>query len=50
MLPQHAVVMEAAQKMEIANVTMISMQLIAQVNFKLFNHQIFFEISNALFE
>ena len=33
MLPQHAVVMEAAQMMEIANVTMVSTQLIAQVYF-----------------
>jgi hypothetical protein len=33
MLPPHAVIMEAAQIMEIANVTMVSMQLIAQVNF-----------------
>ena len=33
MLPQHAVVMEAAQMKEIANVTMVSTQLIAQVYF-----------------
>jgi len=33
MLPPHAVIMEAAQMMEIANVTMVSLQLIAQVNF-----------------
>jgi hypothetical protein len=33
MLPPHAMVMEAAQMMAIANVTMVSMQLIAQVNF-----------------
>jgi hypothetical protein len=33
MLPQHAMVTEAAQMMDIANVTMVSTQLIAQVNF-----------------
>ena len=33
MLPPLAIVLEAAQIMEIANVTMVSMQLIAQVNF-----------------
>ena len=33
MLPPHAMAMEAAQMMEIANVTMVSTQLIAQVNF-----------------
>jgi hypothetical protein len=33
MLPPHAIVMEAAQMMEIANVTTDFMQLIAQVNF-----------------
>ena len=33
MLPPHAVVMEAAQLMEIANVTAVSLQLIVQVNF-----------------
>jgi hypothetical protein len=33
MLPPHAVVMEAAQLMEIANVIAVSMKLIVQVNF-----------------
>jgi hypothetical protein len=33
MLPLHAMVMEAAQMMEIANVTTVSIQKIAQVNF-----------------
>ena len=33
MLPPHAVIMEAAQIMDIANVMMVSMQLVAQVNF-----------------
>ena len=33
MLPPHAMVVEAAQIMEIANVTTVSMQLTAQVNF-----------------
>jgi hypothetical protein len=33
MLSSIAMVMEAAQVMEIANVTMVSMQLTAQVNF-----------------
>jgi hypothetical protein len=33
MIPPHAIVMEAALMMEVANVTMDSMQLIAQVNF-----------------
>ena len=33
MIPTHATVMEAAHMMDIANVTMVIMQLIAQVNF-----------------
>jgi hypothetical protein len=33
MLPPHATVMEAAQMMDTANAMMVSMQLIAQVNF-----------------
>ena len=33
MLPPHAVVMEAAQMMEIANVTVVSIHLIVQVIF-----------------
>jgi hypothetical protein len=33
MLPLHAVVMEAAQLMDIANVTAVSLQLIVQVKF-----------------
>jgi hypothetical protein len=40
MLPPHAMVMEAAQMKEIANVTTISTLLIAQVNFfELSDHQ-----------
>ena len=50
MLPPHAMVMEAAQMMEIANVTMVSMQLIAQVNFLwiVWSLKCFFEILNYL--
>ena len=51
MLPPHAMVMEAALMMEIAYVTMVSMQLIALVKFLCIvrSYKCFFEILNALF-
>ena len=51
MLPPHAMVMEAVQMMEIVYVTMVSIQLIAQVKFLLtvLSSKCFFEIINALF-